>query len=69
MTYRIMKSKSFLIPLTEINSKLIEDLNIKSETVKLLKKNLAKKHTGIYLGNIFFFLIWHQKQSNKSQKK
>ena len=57
MTYRIMKSKSFLIPLTEINSKLIEDLNIKSETVKLLKKNLAKKHTGIYLGNIFFFLI------------
>lgn len=68
MTYRIMKSKSFLIPLTEINSKLIEDLNIKSETVKLLKKNLAKKHTGIYLGNIFF-LIWHQKQSNKSQKK
>ena len=53
VTYERVKLEHSLMPHTKINSKWIKDLDIRSDTIKLLEENIGQTLPDINHSNIF----------------
>ena len=63
-----MNPDTDLTPFTKISSKWIKDLNLRTETLKLLEENIDSNFLDISLGNDIFSLTPKNK-SNKSKNR
>ena len=59
------KEWNYLILYTKINSKWIKDLNVRPETIKLLKRKPSSKHLDTTPGNDFLYETPKQKQQTQ----
>ena len=63
------ETKLLLIPHTRINSKWIEDLNIRSKTRKIIEGNTDSKIWDITHSNIFIRYISPDKENKRKNKQ
>ena len=60
-----MQMDPYFIPYTKLNSKLIKDLNVRSETINLLEENILEKLYSIHLRNDLLYVTPNHRQQRE----